>query len=268
MFLNAALNRVHATCGAFLRLRRMALLKASMLAVLIYLPVWAADFEIPSVPVSLSIGGQTVAVVLSGRTKTLDAQSMGLTLRADLSDFRTHLTPILQAELNKSERCGERIAVEDATLTSAAESAHLTVRLHVERWVCIKAFGKENAKRLLGGNAVVELTLAPHPDAASLLRLDASVDRIDADGSLGDVLRSGTPGDMIKDKIRESLLKSLRKATDLAPLIPDAVRPMLSVQNAEFERSADDRLSLRLDGSLQIPSGGISSLEEQLRGRK
>ncbi len=219
-------------------------------------------------PVSLNLAGQAVSVVLSGKVNPRDAQSMNVNLRADLSDFQTHLTPIFQAELNKSDRCGERISIEDAALSSAADAAHLTVHLHVERWVCIKALGKENAKRLLGGNAVVEMTLAPHPDTASLLRMDASVDRIDADGSLGEVLRSGTPGDILKDKIRESLLKSIRKATDLTPLIPEQVRPLLSIRTLGFESTPEGHFALQLDGSLQIPDGQLSSIQEQLRKRK
>jgi hypothetical protein len=230
-------------------------------------------FDIPPVPVSLNLAGQSVEVTLSGKVQESGSQSFHVNLRADLSDFQNHLTPILKAELDKSDRCGERISVEDATLMPAAPSAHLTVKVHVEKWVCIKAFGKENAKKLLSGNGVVEMTLAPHlvssnPDEGALVRLDSSVDRIDADGTLGEVLRSGTVGDILKDKIREALLKSIRKATDLAPLLPEQVRPMVTIRDLSFADSADRHLALELDGSLRIPDGQLSSVRDQLRKRK
>jgi hypothetical protein len=231
-------------------------------------------FDIPAVPVSLNLAGQAVSIALSGRVTGPDAksgdpgQSFRLSLHADLADFQNHLTPLLQAELDKSDRCGERISIEDAKLAPAEPAAHLTVRLHVEKWVCIKAFGKENPKRLLGGNGVVEMTLTPHVDDTAIVRLDADVGRIDADGSLGEMLRSGSMGDALRDKIRRSLLKSVQKATDLSGVLPEQARQFAAIRSLAFADGGEGRLALNLDGKLQIPDRQLSSAMEQFRSRK
>ena len=170
----------------------------------------SADFavEIPPVSTSLNISGQTVAIAISGDISAAPGktgendQAFRLNLRADLADFQGHLTPVLQAELNQSNKCGERISVENATLAPAAPAGRLTVQLHFEKWACIKAFGKENARRLVAGNGTVEVLLMPRIEQGNAVRLDADVGRIDADGSLGELLRSGSLGPALRDKIR------------------------------------------------------------------
>jgi hypothetical protein len=223
---------------------------------LLLFSLWLAlsGFDIPPVPVSLNIAGQPISLGLSGSV----SESMELYLRVDLSDFQTHLTPLLQAELNKSDRCGERISIENATLQpQAPAAANLTVRLHFEKWACFKAFGKENAKRLVGGDAVVEMKMTPET---------AEVGRIEADGSLGELLRSGSLGDALRDKIRESLLKSVHKVTDLDAMIPPQVRPYVEIRSLAF--GGDSALELMLTAQLKLPADQASRLLDQLRNRK
>jgi len=222
---------------------------------LLLLSLWLAfgGFDIPPVPVSINIAGQPVYVPLSGSV----SDSMLLRLRADLSDFQAHITPLLQAELNKSDRCGERISIEEARLARQAPGANLTVRLHFEKWACFKAFGKENAKRLVGGDAVVEMKMTPRT---------ADVGRIEADGSLGELLRSGAIGDALRDKIRESLMKSIHKVSDLDTLVPAQVRPYIEIRSIDF--AGETTLELRLAAQLKLPAEQAAGLLEQLRNRK
>jgi len=86
------------------------------------LAAWGADlaFEIPAVPVSLNLAGQPVTITITGNVSGTPEQPLHLNLRADLVDLQSHMTPLLQAELNQSNRCGERISVERATLVPAA----------------------------------------------------------------------------------------------------------------------------------------------------
>ncbi|MEI9971691.1 MAG: hypothetical protein WDO73_06350 [Ignavibacteriota bacterium] len=79
-----------------------------------------------------------------------------LAATVDLSDFQDHLTPILAAQLNRSDKCGERLTVQKAMLSSAGL---LTANVHYEHFACAKAFGKEINKRVVGGDAVVEVNL-------------------------------------------------------------------------------------------------------------
>lgn len=222
----------------------------------------AEGFGIPTIPVSLNIAGQPFSVPISGSI----SESMNLDLRADLGDFQAHLTPILKAELNRDDKCGERISIEEAVLHPAAPAANLTARLHVEKWACFRAFGKENAKRLIGGNAVVEVKVTPQVEDGTGIHLDADVGRIDADGSLGELLHSGSMGDTLRDKIRESVLKAIRKATDFNTVVPPQVRPYATVQSLSF--AGDARLELRLTAQVKVPASQAASVLDQLRTRK
>jgi hypothetical protein len=129
-------------------------------------------------------------------TKERGMNILRLQLSADLSDLQQNITDVLSAELNKDDRCGVRIAVQHATLTPAPPASLAAIQLHYERWGCAKVFGKEQTKRLVGGNAVMQLKLVPAIERDnSELRLVPEVGPIEADGSLGELLRSGTLGD-------------------------------------------------------------------------
>ena len=94
----------------------------------------------------------------------------------------------------------------------------------------------------------------------------AEVGRIDADGSLGELLPSGSLGDALRDKIRESILKSVRKATDLEALLPPQVRPYATMRTLAFTGATT--LELDLSAVLRFPAGQAQSLLDQLRNRK
>jgi hypothetical protein len=252
------------------------ILVLSLAAVSLPAAALSADpaFEIPPVATSVNIAGQSVAIVVSGSVSGAAAgssqveQPLNLSLRADLADFQNHLTPLLQAELNQSNRCGERISVEKATLVPAAPAGRLTVQLHFEKWACFKAFGKENTKRLVGGNGAVEVVLTPRVDRGNTVRLDAEIGNIDADGSLGEMLRSGSFGPALRDKIRETLLNAIQKSADLQVVIPPQAQPFVAIQSVAFGDAGAGRLALNLTGRLTVPGPGISSVLEQLRNKR
>jgi len=228
-------------------------------------------FEIPPVPVSVTIAGQPVAITVSGDVSApargQGENAFGLHLRADLADFQNRLTSLLQAELNQSDRCGERIAIQNATLVPSAPAGGLTVQLHIERWACFKALGRDNARRLLGGDATLHAILTPRVESGSVVRLDADIVDIDGDGALGDLLRSDSIGNALRDKIREALLKTIQKSTDLETVIPAPVRPFVTIQAIAFADEGSGRLALRLAGRLLVPAQQISSILEQFTRR-
>jgi hypothetical protein len=225
-------------------------------------------FQIPPVPVSIKIAGQAVSIPISGDVSGESEQALHLRLHADLADLQSHLTPILQAELNQSNRCGERISIENSTLIPAAPAGNLTVQLHFEKWACIKAFGKENAKRLLGGNGAVVVILTPRVEDGKAVRLDAAIGRIDADGSLGEALHSGSLGAALRDKIRDALVKAIEKAADLNAVVPEQARPFASIESAVFADGGSNRLQLNLAARLAVPARQASLVLEQLHNRR
>jgi hypothetical protein len=237
--------------------------KLNLLA-LIFLPAVcaAADFT-----VSVDLAGQPVAIPVSAQVSQ-SSDRIGIALHADLAEFQSHLTPLLQSELNQSNRCGERIAVENAVLTPSAPTGQLSVRLHFEKWTCIKAFGKENAKRLIGGNGTVQVTLTPVAEQGGSLRLNAEVGNIDADGSLGEALRSGSLGETLRSKIRESLVNALRKSADFSAMLPAEARQFVTIDTVAFGDEGNGHLSLNTVATLKIPAEQATALVETLRSRR
>ncbi len=237
-------------------------------------------FEIPPVPVSIDIAGQRIALTVSGAVSGSPAppgpgdQTFKVKLLADLGDFQSHLTPILQTELNKSDRCGERLSIRSATLTPASPAGILAVQAHFEKWICIKALGQDSAKKLIGGDATLQVKLTPRVEDATqgktgqTVRLDAEIGTINADGPLGELLRSGTVGPALRDKIRESLLAAIQKSTQLDGVIPAEAQRFVTIQTIAFGDRGSGRLELDFAGRMQLPGDQIAAVLDQLGNRK
>jgi hypothetical protein len=150
---------------------------------------------------------------------------LNLQLTGDLSGLQRNLTSLLSTQHDEDDRCGERIAIQNATLKPAEPASIAVVQLHVERWVCVKVLGKQAAKEMLGGDAQIPIKLTPVIEKESTeLQLQPEVGEIQADGSLGEILRSGALGDAIREKVRTSILNALQKGTSLAATLPPAVQ--------------------------------------------
>lgn len=235
---------------------------------LLALPLAAQTFDIPAVPVPLNIAGQPVAITVSGTVSQTNQQNLALDLHADLTDLQSHITALLQAEVDESSRCGNRIAVERGILAPAGTSAKLTVQLHFEKWACIKAFHKENATKLVGSNDIVHLLLTPHIEVgAQTIRLDADVGDIDADGTLGDLLHSEYGGPL-RDKIRAALLKAIQKSSGLEAVVPEQARPFVTIQSVQFAERGTGILLLQLTGRVTVPPGKLASVLEQFQAKR
>jgi hypothetical protein len=115
----------------------------------------------------------------------------------------------------------------------------LTAHVHYERWACVKAFGKNVVKRLVGGNAVVVVKLTPSAGADGI-SMASEVQKIDADGSLGEVLQSGSFwAPAVKEKIAGSIESSIRKGLDLKSTLPPAAASAATLRSAQFVSGAE-----------------------------
>jgi hypothetical protein len=230
------------------------------------------SFKIPPVTIPVNVKDERITLVASGLI-TLTRQTQGLNilnlqLTADLGDLQQNLAELLSAELDKDDHCGDRIAIQHATLTPAEPGSLATVELHYERRACAKVFGKQEAKRLVGGNAVMQMTLTPAVEQDSTeLRLVPEVGAIQADGSLGELLRSGTLGEMLREKIRDAILKAMQKGTDLSATLPPAVQGYAKIKDARFRDAGSGRLAVLLDGEIQITNEQIQALSKQVKER-
>ena len=200
-------------------------------------------FKLPAVRTSIALEGQPVAISVWG-----SVSPARLSATVDLADFQEHLTPILAAQLNRSDKCGERLTVQKAAL---APSGLLTANVHYEHFGCAKAFGKEIAKRLVGGDAVLEVNLTPTV-ADNRIGMNAEVRNIDAGGSLGEALHSGSFGDSIRQKIAANIESSVRKSADLKSALPAGVENVLTLRSVRFADGGSGRLWLNIDGELHL----------------
>src|SRR5271157_220626 len=135
--------------------------------------------KLPPFKTSIVLEGQPVAITVWG---TMSPAHLSATV--DLGDFQEHVTPILAAQMNRSDKCGERLTIEKVVLIP---EGILTANVHYEHFGCAKAFGKEINKRLVAGEAVVEVKLTPSV-VDNHIAMSAEVLKIDADGSLGEAL--------------------------------------------------------------------------------
>jgi hypothetical protein len=166
--------------------------------------------------------------------------------------------PVLGAQLNRSERCGERLTVEKAVLAPEAPAGVLTANINFERYACVKALGKQIVKRLVGGHVVIEVNLTPSV-AENGIMLTAKVRKIDADGSLGEVLRSGSLGDSIREKIEDSIESAIQKSADLKLALPAEIGDAATIQTVQFADGGSGRLWLTIAAQVRLSA-------EQLRG--
>jgi hypothetical protein len=218
---------------------------------------------LPPLRTSLTVDDQPVAIVVSGSVAKVSADRERAVFRvildAGLGGLQDSITPILRAQLNKDDRCGERLAVEQATLVPAAPSSTLNASLHYEKWACIKAFHKDVAKRLVGGNGVVEVRLTPEVRDGGAVRLSAELGAIQADGSIAELLRSPTFADALREKIGKALDK-----VKLETAIPPALREAAHIEEVSFADAGAGRLTLRIRATVTIPARDADALLERL----
>ncbi len=231
-----------------------------------------AVIKIPPVRIPLDVKDQritiTTSAILTISSKDRNLRILNLELTGDLSDLQRNLTPLLSSQLDKDEHCGDRIAIQNATLTPADPAGLAVVQLHVERWACIKIMGKQAAKKLIGGEAQIQIKLTPQIDEdRTSLRLVPEVGDIQADGSLGELLRSGVLGDAIREKVHNAILSALQKGTNVGATLPPAVQDYVTIQNAEFKDAGDGRLLVVLDGEARITQEQLRLLTDQVKER-
>jgi hypothetical protein len=239
-------------------------------------PLFGSDknvtLKIPPVKIPLNIKDQQVTIVASGlitiAAKDHGLNNLGVELTADLADLQENLTALLGAELDKDERCADRIQIEDAKLTPAEPASVVVVQLHYERWACAKLLGKQEVKKLIGGNAVTQLKLTPSvAENHTELRLAAELGPIEADGSLGELLRAGNLGELLRDKIQTAILSAMQKGLDIGAILPPVLQGSVTIQDARFEDAGAGRLIVTLNGQVQITDEQLATLSKQLKGR-
>ena len=203
----------------------------------------------------------TTSGVISGGASQREKNTFRLELTADLSDLQQNIAQVLSAQLDKADRCGEQIAIQNATLTSSTPASVALVQVHYERWAC---FGR-TTNEMVEGNGTIEVKLIPGVGEDGALRLVASIGRVDAQGLVGELLRSGTLGEFVRDRITESLLATVRPVSDYKALLPPVAQGNVTLHRAQFQETGPGRLSIVLNGDIQVSSDKVTSLTSELK---
>ncbi|MGC2170720.1 MAG: hypothetical protein WA555_01615 [Candidatus Sulfotelmatobacter sp.] len=227
-----------------------------------------SSFNLPTVTNSIRFANQPIAVTTSGvvsRGAVEGGQNtFNLELTADMSDLQLNIADVLRNQLDKAERCGEQIAIQDATLTPQSPVGLVVAQLHFERWAC---FGGETMNELAEGNGSIEVKLTPAVAPDGTLRLAAEIGRVDAQGLLAELLRSGSLGDEVRDKIAQSVLFTMRQGGDFKAIVPPAARANVTLHHAEFQGTGSGKLLIVLDGEIKVPNEKLAALTSELKGQ-
>ena len=228
-------------------------------------------FHLPPVTSAINIGGQPISIAASGVASRTSAENglnlFSLKLFANLSDLQQNITGILRSQLTRSPRCGERIEIQRATLAPLVPASLVVAHLHLERWVCPPGSGGESPIEVAAGDGEIEVKLTPSLEQNAGLGLVSEITRVDANGFLRDMLRSGDLGATLRDQIAASLLSALQKGADLKATLPAAAQESATIQKAQFQSAGADQLSLVLDGQLQLSDDQTKQFATQLKQR-
>lgn len=226
------------------------------------------SFNLPPVKRPVSIGGNSIAVIVSGALSQIEEQNgqrtFKLEMTEDLSDLQQNINRLLHAALDSGSSCGERISVREAMLTPSFESAVLSLQLHYERWSCVGTFGRANSTEIAENDGTVEVKLAPSVDKSNNLNLNVEFGRIDAGSMFTESLRSGDLGDDLRDKISRAVLVAVRAGTDFKRSLPSALENSALIQSARFHDAGAGVLSVVLEGKTQISNDQANLLASQL----
>jgi hypothetical protein len=223
-------------------------------------------FNLPPVKNSVSFGSQTIVVTTSGMILKGPAEGSQNTftvkLTADLSDLQQSIAEVLHAQLDKAERCGERIEIRTATLTPLGPASLVVVQLHFERWSCR---GGGQANEMAEGIGTIEVKLTPSVGADGALRLTPEIARVDAEGLIGQLLRAGSPGETLRDEIMESLLSAIRHGGDFNTTLPAAARGNATLHGAQFQGTGSGKLLVLLEGEIRLSNEQAASFIDELK---
>jgi len=250
----------------------------------------ALTFRLPQATNRIELGGQTISVPTSevaSRTAAENGKDIfSLKLVADLSEVQGNVTGILRSAVSRAPRCGERIEVQQARFTPLAPASLVVATLHFERWVCPPGL---SSMEVAGGDATFEVRLTPSVEGAETQpsstepgsvekntvektlirttgrwRLTSEITRVEAEGFLRDLLRSGDLGATLRDQIANVLLYAMRKTADLKAGLPPVAQSAV-LQKAEFQDAGADQLNLVLGGRLEFSEEQTKQFAAQLK---
>ena len=235
--------------------------------------------RLPPVTTTINLAGQPIAITGSGvisRTPAADGHNLfGLKYTADFSDLQQNITDLLRAQLNRAPRCGERIQIQEGMLIPQTPASLVLAHLHYERWICPLFQGGGGPTELSDADATIEVKLTPSlassveskADSNSGLQLTSEISRVDAEGLLRESLLTGSLGAKLRDQIMASFLSIIQKGANFKTAMPPTAQELANIQRAQFQDAGAGRLTLIVDGQLQLSDEQAKLFTDQLRER-
>jgi hypothetical protein len=228
-------------------------------------------FKLPTMKNTVYFANQPVVVTTSGAISkgVLEAgqNTFQMELTADMSDLQQTIVDVLHTRLDTSDRCGERVALQTATLTPQESFGLVVAQLHYERWSCTTMFGRENMNEIVEGNGTIEVKLTPAIAEDGTLRLSAQTGRVDAQGLVGDLLRSASLGETLRDKISDSVLTALQQGADFKMALPVETRSYATLRRARFQGTGLGKLIAVFDGDIRVSNDNLAAVTRALQER-
>jgi hypothetical protein len=225
-------------------------------------------FNLTTVKSPVNLGNRTLTVPVSGALSQVSVEggqrTFKLQMIANLSDLQQNITEILRTQLGSGGVCGERLAVRQATIASSSPASVLVLQLHYERWSCIRTLGQSTSNELAEGEGSVEIKLTPTVEKSNSLKLATEYSRIDANGMMGESLRSGDLGDELREKVGQSILSAMQPGMDFKATLPPAVQNSAVAQSAKFQDAGAGELSVVIEGQLEASNDQVNLMASQL----
>jgi hypothetical protein len=147
--------------------------------------------------------------------------------------------------------------------------------LHYERWICPLFQGGGGPTELSDADATIEVKLTPSlassveskADSNSGLQLTSEISRVDAEGLLRESLLTGSLGAKLRDQIMASFLSIIQKGANFKTAMPPTAQELANIQRAQFQDAGAGRLTLIVDGQLQLSDEQAKLFTDQLRER-
>lgn len=221
-------------------------------------------YNLSPVKVSINFANQPMAITTSGVVSKSVADggqnTFAVQLTTDISDLQLTIADVLRDQLDRSDRCGERIAIQTAALTPQPPASLVEVQLHYERWACLG----RNMNEMVEGNGAIQVSVTPAVAEDGTLRLAAQIGRIDAQGLVGELLRSGSLGDVVRDKVTQSLLSVVHQGGDFKAALPAPARGYATLHRVQFQGTGSGKLLIVLDGEIRVSNENLTALTSEL----
>jgi hypothetical protein len=217
-------------------------------------------FTMPARKSPVTIGGQAIALTTSAVVMRATGADGLYKVEAttDLSDLQDNFSGILGAMIDREERCGERIHVQQATLDPEIPLSMAMVRLHYERWLCSAGYG--GTREVSEGNATVNMKLTVGLDASGQVGISTEIEQVEADRFFADLLKSGELGAQLRTKTSAAVMAALANVKTAVPGADGA-----TTRSVRFVSPREGALSVVVGGELRMSPEQAKEMEQLVK---